>query len=390
MSTPSRAELLERARKLAPVMAERAPEAERLRQLPEDTLEDLRRAELFEIMAPRRFGGHELPLDVLVDAASAVGRGCGSTAWVLALLGIHNWMLGLFPEATQTEVFAKGAPVLAPAVFAPGGSLTRTDGGFRLTGRYAFGSGCRHGSFAMVSAPVEDPEATVPDLRCVLLPISDVAIEDTWHTSGMRGTGSHDLVVEDAFVPEAYTIPFLGLITGDNPGGAVHASPLYKLPLIPVLAYVATAPALGMAHGALDFFRDYMATRELRGGGVQVDRQASRIHLAEATMEVRSAEQLVRRGVEDLQRRNAEGHCFSVEERAHFRMEACYAATLCKRAVDRVTDAAGARAQFESSPLQRFQRDLHTLIGHVIFDFDATSDLYAKTLLGLDLGVPFA
>jgi alkylation response protein AidB-like acyl-CoA dehydrogenase len=263
-------------------------------------------------------------------------------------------------------------------------------GGFRLHGRWGFGSGCRHGSHAMVSAPVEVPEAKLPDQRCVLLPISDVAIEDTWHTSGMRGTGSHDLVVHDAFVPEAYTISFFGLLTGDNPGGAVHESPLYKLPLIPVLSFVATAPALGMAHGAVDFFRDYMATRELRGGGLQVDRQASRIRLAESSMEVHTAELLVRRGVEELLRRNAEGGSFSVEERSRFRMEACYAATLCKHAVDRLADAAGARAQFESSPLQRFQRDLHTLIGHVIFDFDATCDLYGRVLLGLDLGVPFA
>ena len=383
MNSPTPVELLERARKLRPFVAERAREADRLRQLPQPTLDQLLEAQLFEIMAPRCYGGHELDLGVLLEAAAEIGRGCGSTAWVLALLGIHNWMFGLFPKELQDEVFEHGAPVLAPATFAPGGTLECVEGGFRLNGRWMYGSGAQHSSWAMVSCVVDDREGGAPDIRCIALPISDVRVEDTWHTSGMRGTGSHDLVIEDVFVPEHRAISFAGLLDGGSPGAEIHESRIYRLPLVPVLSYVASAPALGMARGAVDLFRERTATRLLRTGEAQIERSAAQIRLAEASLEVESAQLLVRRGVEELAQRSRAGEGFSLEDRARFRMEACYATALCKRAIDRVALGSGAGAQFEDCPLQRFQRDINTLVGHVIFDFDGTAELYGRVLLGL-------
>lgn len=382
-ATTNRSDLLERATQLRGRIEGRIYEAESQRRLPVETITDFSDAGFFSVLVPKRFGGYELPLDVLLDLVIEVGEVCGSSAWVLALLGIHNWLAALFPEETQEAVFADNGYVLAPATFAPGGRLWPCDGGFRLEGRWPFGSGCHHGQWAFVSALVEAGEGAAPELRCVAVPMEDVRIEDTWHTSGMRGTGSADLLIEEAFVPKARTLDFASLLRGDSPGSRVHASRSFRLPLVPALAQVAAAPAVGMARGALGAFRERIRGRRTMAGERAIDSAPTQVRLAEASMEVASAEGLLRETVGSLLSRNESGEKFSDGDRAYFRMAACYVSTLCVRSVDRVVAAAGARAQFRDSSLQRHQRDLQTLRSHVIFDFDTTAEMYGRTLLGL-------
>ena len=377
----NRSELLGRARQMRDRIASRAEEAEDLRRLPDATISDFMEAGFFSVLVPERFGGLEMSLDVLVDLAIEIGQVCGSSAWVLALLGIHNWLAALFPEETQEELFSENAFVLAPATFAPGGHLRPCPGGFRLEGRWSFGTGCYHGQWVFVSGLVDGGGEGAPEVLCAAVPMDQVRIEDNWHTSGMRGTGSADLVIEETFVPESRTIGFSGLVAGRSPGSRVHPSPLFQLPLVPVLAQVATGPAVGLAKGALAAFQD---RARQRSWGAGADSAATQIRLAEASMEVTAAEQLLHESVDSLLRRNARGEKFSVEDRAYFRMTACYATTLCTRSIDRVVSAAGARAQFRDSPLQRQQRDIQTLRGHVVFDFDATAELFGRTLFGLE------
>jgi len=379
-ASANRSELLDRARQMRDRIASRAEEAEDLRRLPEDTISDFIDAGFFSVLVPERFGGLEMPLDVLVDLAVEIGQVCGSSAWVLALFGIHNWLAALFPEETQEELFSGNAFVLAPATFAPGGHLRSCPGGFRLEGRWSFGSGCHHGSWVFVSGLTEGGERANPEVRCAAVPMDQVRIEDTWHTSGMRGTGSADLVIEETFVPAKRTLDFSGLVAGSSPGSRVHASPSFQLPLVPVLAQVATGPAVGLAKGALAAFQD---RARQQSGGARVDSPSTQIRLAEASMEIAAAEELLRASVATLLSRNKAGEKFSPNDRAYFRMTACYATTLCARSIDRVVSAAGARAQFRDSPLQRQQRDIQTLRGHVVFDFDATAELFGRTLLGL-------
>jgi 3-hydroxy-9,10-secoandrosta-1,3,5(10)-triene-9,17-dione monooxygenase len=381
-------QLIQRAKDLKPLLLEQARHADQIRQLPEQTLAALIEAQLFSIAAPQRYQGLEMDLDVLLAVAKEIGRGCASTAWVLSLLGTHNWMAGLFGERAQEEIFADRGYVLAPAVFAPSGSAVATEGGYRINGRWRFASGSMHSNWFMVSAMVEDKQDKLVGMRVIALPLEDVTIEDTWHTSGMRGTGSHDIVIEDAFVPEHRTFPFEELLEGRAPGTQLSDNPMYRVPLVPYLSYTAAAPALGLGLGALDTYRDYLQERVSMVGEKQLDKPAAQIRLARADMELKAAEALLDSGVKRLLDSARRGDTFTVAQRAGFRAEACYVATMVKDVVDSLCEASGARSQFEDHPLQRFQRDINTLRGHIVFDLDNTMEMYGRVLLGFEPNQP--
>lgn len=388
MTAITRDVLMQNAARVREAAAKRADETEQLRQLPEATVRELIDGKLFSIVAPKQHNGLEMDIDVLLEAAREVGKGCGSTAWVLSLLGTHNWMGGLFPEQAQQELFGDKGYLLAPATFAPSGTMSACEGGFRVNGCWKFGSGVMHSDWVMVSALEEDDQANMVGMRCIALPIADVTIADNWHTSGMRGTGSNDIVIQDAFVPTHRTIPFFDLLEGTTEGGKASANPVYRLPLIPYLAYTAAAPALGMGRGAVDAFSEYLKERVFISGDAQKEKPAAQMRLAEAHNEVSAAEALVERGVQDMLAKVKSGEGFAIEDRVRYRSEACYAATLVKRAIDRLCEAAGARAQFKHHSLQRFQRDINTLRGHVVFDLDTTMELQGRVLIGMPPNQP--
>jgi 3-hydroxy-9,10-secoandrosta-1,3,5(10)-triene-9,17-dione monooxygenase len=245
-----------------------------------------------------------------------------------------------------------------------------------------------HSNWFMVSAMVEDKQDKLVGMRVIALPLEDVTIEDTWHTSGMRGTGSHDIVIEDAFVPEHRTFPFEELLEGRAPGTQLSDNPMYRVPLVPYLSYTAAAPALGLGLGALDTYRDYLQERVSMVGEKQLDKPAAQIRLARADMELKAAEALLDSGVKRLLDSARRGDTFTVAQRAGFRAEACYVATMVKGVVDSLCEASGARSQFEDHPLQRFQRDINTLRGHIVFDLDNTMEMYGRVLLGFEPNQP--
>src|SRR5690606_3057091 len=194
--TATREELLDRATALLPALAERAAETEELRQVPPATVSDLRDSGLMRVAPPARYGGHGTDIDVMYEVAMVLGRACGSTAWCYAVWSIHSWMLGLWPQEAQDEVFADGPDLFSSSAFAPTGKLEPAPGGYHLSGRWQFSSGSDAGTWALLNAMT--PEGPL----MALVPRSDYEIVDTWFVSGLRGTGSKDIVIEDAFVPE--------------------------------------------------------------------------------------------------------------------------------------------------------------------------------------------
>ena len=213
---PDFAELLARAEALVPVLRERAGHTEELRQLPEETIEDLHRTGLFRILQPKRVGGSELPFRSIVELVSVIGKGDGSTAWVLANLAAHHWMLGMFPKQAQDEVWGQSPDnLIGSALIFPRGRARRVDGGYRVSGRWPFSSGVDPSSWNLIGAITQDEETGVAQPRIFLLPASDYTIIDTWHVIGLTGTGSKDVAVDDVFVP--------GL--PQHRGGADHRRP---------------------------------------------------------------------------------------------------------------------------------------------------------------------
>ncbi len=247
---------LERARALLPALRERAPAAEQLRRLPDESFKEFQAAGLFRALQPQRYGGYELDPGTFYSAVMDIGTVCGSSAWVLGVVGVHNWQLALFPEPAQEDVWRDDSSLLIASSLAPTGRVERVDGGFRLQGRWSFSSGCDFCQWAVLGGVVPtSPDGAPADRRCFLVPRSDYAIDDTWQVIGLCGSGSKDLVVTEAFVPEYRAFSYREAFELRSPGLAVHEAPLYRLPFGCVFAYGMAAPAIGTALGALQLFR---------------------------------------------------------------------------------------------------------------------------------------
>ena len=243
-------ELVRRARALVPLFAEEAGPSEELRHPTDRCMEAIEEAEIFKLMVPRCYGGFELDMDAFVDVVLVLSEGDASLAWVTSFLIEHNWMFCLFPESFQKELYRDRSYVLAPGMIAPTGSATPVQGGVTLNGRWQFASGVWHSSWIIAGGLLRDEEGGI-DPRFFAVPKEKVRVEDTWHVDGMAGTGSHDVVIEDVFVPLEHSVSILEMAQGRAPGASLHEGPLYRTPMMPLLATAAAMPCVGTARACV-------------------------------------------------------------------------------------------------------------------------------------------
>ncbi len=382
--TPSRDELLQRAESLIPGLRKRALETEQLRRLPDESFEELRRSDLISVVQPASGGGLERSFSDLLDVTATVARGCGSTGWCLGVMAVHNWLLGLFPKAAQREVFDEDTRPGFAAVFAPMGKAEPTDGGSRLTGRWSFASGCDSGEWAIVCG-VRSGET--PDIVMHLVPRKDFTIEDTWFVAGLRGTGSKDIIVDDAFVPEHRTMSLLQAAVGNCPGHALNDAPVFRVAFTGGLIIALTGAALGIAEGALESFQEQLKKRVLVFTGQEQKQQpAAQMRLAESAAEIDAARMLIMDACQRMDDDAAAGVMPDEAARVRYRRNAGYAVRLCKRAVDRLFEASGGSGLRDGAPLQRAFRDLHAVSAHAILSWDSTAEIAGRHMVGLELG----
>ena len=361
-------------------LAERADEAERLRRLPAATVSEFRQTELFRLLLPTRFGGIQASFPELLQPIRRMAHGCASSAWTLGFYALHNWMLSLFDPRAQEEVFAAG-PVLAPAPLAPTGRGVPTDGGVRLTGRWAWATGSMDADWVIVGALVERRDGIDPAL--VVVPACDVEVADTWHTAGMCGTGSHDVVVSDAFVPEHRMVAVADIYAGTAPGARAHGVPTYRWPMVPALALVASMPVLGAAERVTELFAERLGGRVLAYSGVaQKDQPAAQIRLADARVRLRALRALVQATADGIERIVADGERVRRSVRAEARLAAAHTVHESRAIIADLLEASGASAQFLSNPLQRAKRDVDIAAGHVVFDYDVSRELAGALAIG--------
>jgi 3-hydroxy-9,10-secoandrosta-1,3,5(10)-triene-9,17-dione monooxygenase len=370
-------DLLRRASELLPVLRERAARAEQLRRLPPESVKDLVSSGLVRIGTPRRYGGNGLDIDAGHAVVWELGRACGSTAWCCSLWIVHNWWLGHFSERAQDDFFASGPDTLASTCLNPaGGTAEPVTGGFRVSGRWSFSSGCEASSWGMVS--VSGPGAGT--LRWLLLPREDYEIVDTWFASGMRGTGSQDIVVRDTFVPAHRVLDPDRAGDTDRTGWLLHQRPSYRVPLRLLVGWDLAAPLVGIAQGAVDEFTARL--RGTTGPGRTADSVPLQLRLAEASARVDAARTIHQRTVRELVDRAAAGATFTELDRARYRRDKAFVARLCVQAVDRLFEGGGARAIVETDPLQRFHRDAHGASHHAALGWDVAAEAYGREALG--------
>ena len=379
-ATVTRTELLQRAAALVPALADRAAQAEQQRQIPAATIADFKSAGLMRIGAPDRFGGAGLDCDTIFEAAAELGRGCGSSAWCFAVWSIHNWVMGHFPEQAQEEYFAGSPETLSSSAYNPSGAkATPVDGGYRVSGRWDFSSGCDAAVWATLGAL--GPTGPL----WLLIPSTDYVIDDTWHVAGLRATGSKDIVIEAAFVPAHRVMEIRYLAEAQTVGWELHRRPSYRAPLMTLLPFTLASPVLGMAQGAVESFAAQLSARRTPTGGTMADSVANHLRLAESSAEVDTARLLMRHDYCEILERAARGEMPPPVDRARYRRDHAYMTRLCVRAIDRLFEAAGGHALYDDNPLQRFYRDAHAASHHTALVWDAPAELYGRVVLGLEL-----
>jgi len=375
---PTRDDLLRAARALAPTIAAAARDAELARKPDDGVIRQARDGGLFTLMSPRCYGGSELDLDTFFEVGLILGQADGSHAWNLLFYIEHVWMFTQFPEVFQKELFSDRSYVLAPAMLSPAGRAERVDGGYRLTGRWSWGTGVVHGEWTIAGAIVQTDEGI--RAKFFALPAEEVTWEDTWHMDGMCATGSHDIVIADRFVPDERAVDIGEMLNARAPGSQIHAGPLYSTPMAPILSFTAALPALGQAKASVAEFARQLETRvdmSFKPQSARVDRQAL---LGEVDLQVRAAEALMRSVLDEVLTRRADA-----DERARVRWTAsiAHAVGMSRLAVDRLCDAGGSTAHFLDNPLQRARRDVNTMACHTVFDLFERDRCHGRALLGL-------
>ncbi|MBM3372991.1 MAG: acyl-CoA dehydrogenase [Betaproteobacteria bacterium] len=381
------AELAASARALVPKLRERAPRAEELRRIPDDTLADLHASGLFRMLQPKRVGGSELAYEAIVELTAIIGRGCGSTAWVLANLANHHWMLALWPRQAQDEIWGPSPDTLiGSALMFPAGHAERTEGGYRLSGHWKFTSGIDACGWCMLGGIAHSSEVELPEYQVFLVPQSDYRIIDTWHVAGLRGTGSKDVEVSNIFVPAHRALPVKDMKGGIAPGGETAA--LYRLPVFDLFPYVVAGAALGIAQGALESFTEDIRHRiTAYSTTLLADYATTQSRLGHAAAAVSAAERILTGNCREAMALAANG-APSREHKIRLRRDGAYAAHLCTTAVDLLFGAGGGEFLYNQQAIQRSFRDVHAANSHYALAWDIATTMAGKDLLGIAADLP--
>lgn len=360
-----------------------AAEAQRLGHLPDETVRLLDEAGLHKILAPRSRGGHQASIATFNRVMEELAKACGSTAWVASIYNGNMYMLTAFSEAASDEVYAHEYPKVAQS-FTPNGQARPVDGGFRLSGTWRFCSGQHHAQWAIFLSLIADGNAE-PEPAMFLVPKEDCDVADDWQVSGLAGTGSNTISVQDKFVPAHRVVrpaaPELG-----TPPSADFADPFFQIPTIPLFIAGSVGAPLGLASEALNLLRNRVHKRGITYTNYTraADAPVTHFQLSESSMKLDEARFHARRAAETAMRLT-EGP-LEVEERVRIRADLAWTVDLCREVVDIARRASGASAIHQRDPLQRIVRDIQALSVHAFLVHSTSAELYGRVLCGLEPG----
>ncbi|NKY43672.1 3-hydroxy-9,10-secoandrosta-1,3,5(10)-triene-9,17-dione monooxygenase oxygenase subunit [Nocardia cerradoensis] len=380
-------DVLSRVRALLPGIRARAEEADRQRRVPAESIAELADAGVFRLLQPKRYGGLEHNPAELYESVRAIAGACPSTGWVASVLGVHPWQISLFEERAQDDVWKAAPDALVSSSYAPTGELVEVEGGYRLSGRWSFSSGSDHCQWVLLGTLCFHGAGGPPEYLTALVPRSDYTVEDVWDVIGLSGTGSNDIVIDDAFVPayRAYSSLEQDRLVG--PGQAVNTSPIYTLPFGMVFSYAITNAIVGAAQGAYTAHVERMKERvRLSYGGQKVAEDPfAHVRVARAAGEIEAAELTLDHNVAEQMRYVEAGEKIPERIRLRARRDQVLGTERALRAIEILFENSGGHSIKRGNPIERHWRDAHAGTVHVINDVERALAMYGRGEFGVPI-----
>ncbi len=369
--------LVAQATALIPMLRKHAASAEKARRVPQESLEALSQAGIFKMTAPKAYGGVEADFQTQCDVLAEIARGCPSTSWVATIYSAMSWLVGVFPDEAQQEIFATRDPRIS-GVFSPTGTAVPKDGGFLVNGRWGFNTGCHGANWTVLNVVVGEMPT------CMIARSADLKVLDDWYATGMAATGSNTVVAENVFVPGYRAIPLPHMLEARYPDRHNARNPYFNYPLAPVLTVNAGGTPVGTARGAMDAFLERLPGRGITYTNYtnKAEAPVTHLQLAEASMKIDSANAHVRMATSLLD--GSSNGSMTMQTRVKSRAHIAYSTGLAREATDILFYASGASSIQEHMAIQRYQRDIQALSNHAIMHPQTGLELYGRILCGLE------
>lgn len=382
-------ELIERARRLVPLLKERAAQAEREQRVPDESIIELQSAGLLRALQPRTFGGYEVDPRTFFEIQMILAEGCMSTAWIYGVMGVHPWQLARYPVEAQREVWADDHGALISSTYMPAARVTVVEGGYRISGRWGFSSGSEHCQWVFLGGILPADGDFPSEHGTFLLPRADYRIERNWDVLGLRGTGSHDIVVDDVFVPAHRVQRTNNWQIEATPGRLVNTNPIYAIPFAQVFSRAVSTSAIGALQGAINEFRANAAAHTGKHGARTADDPVAQTAVAEAAITVDALRLVLERNYAHLMQLARNGEYPDTETRLLYRYQSSYVTNVCADRVNDLLRSMAASGLYNSNPVARIFRDLHQARGHIANNFMAYGRSFGAVQLGLPNPDPF-
>lgn len=373
------AAMLQRIESLQPMLRANAKRANEERRVPQENIDALQKAGFFLALQPEKWGGYALDPQDFFRMQMAIAECCMSTAWASGIVAVHAFQIALMDERAQQDVWGDNVHTRVSSSYAPMGKVEAVEGGFRFSGRWGWSSGCDHCTWALLGGIL--PDGTY---RTFLVPNSDYRIEDTWHSMGLRGTGSNDIVVEDAFVPDYRTHKQSDGFEGTNPGVDDNSSPLFHLPWAQIFIRVVSTPAIGAARDALSIYTDMVKGKASGDVTKLAQDTGTQMRIAQARNTIEEMTTVLLSNFDTMMRKVRDGESIAIEDRILYRYQASLVIEKSIEVVDSLFSSAGGSSVFEGSLIQQRFLDIHTARAHVANNPTAFSRNLGAVALGAD------
>ena len=382
-TAPAAVELIARARSMIPTLTERSVAQKNRRGILPETIADMQAADFFRVLQPKRWGGYEMDLGTFYDIEIALAEGDMSTGWTYGVLGVVTWFLGLIDDRVAQEVWGSDTTTLICSSTMPAGKATPVDGGYRLTGRWRYASGCEHCDWALLGGMVH-ADNTPPDWRFFVVPRKDYRTLDTWQVAGLQGTGSIDVILEDVFVPTYRTQPMQDNFQLMGVGQAANTSSLYRLPFGQIFVRGVSTAGLGALQAMLIALVSYSRGRVTRAGGHSAENPAIQLLCAETAAALDEMHATLHRNCRMLHDYACRNETPPLDLRLQYKFQSSAVIEHCTRLAVRIFKATGAVGLSDELPFGRILQDLMAARQHISNQYDYYGSNWGAVMFGFE------